>query len=223
MVGDILKWSYAERDASGILFGPSLVLAGWLLFIQGRGTSWRELGVRALRPRGGLLVPMLLVVDFIFVLAYTGLLDMYGVLPFSKATETLPLSLVNSVVVAPTCEELFYRAVLFTGLRRFYGSRKAAVLSAAIFAIYHLDPLFFVPHFIGGIALAALLDATGSIWASILLHAAWNAWIVMGEAGFWIVALIAFLTMAVVAVSPLWFALYRFWQRAAGSGPPPPP
>jgi membrane protease YdiL (CAAX protease family) len=147
---------------------------------------------------------------------------MYGALPLVKARQTLPLAVVNSVVVAPVCEELFYRAVLFTGFRHYYGSRKAAILSAVVFAICHLDPLFLLPHLISGIVLAALLDATGSIWPSILLHAAWNTWIQMGEAGFWLVALIAFLTMAVVAFSPFWFALHRFWQRAGGSGPPSP-
>jgi membrane protease YdiL (CAAX protease family) len=218
--GDILNWSPAELGASSILFGPSLVLVGWLLFVRGTGLGRKDLGFRAFGLGGSLFVPMLLVVDFIFVLAYTGLLDMYGLLPVTKPTETLPLAVTNTVVVAPLCEEVFYRAVLFAGLRHYYGPRKAALLSAAIFSFYHLDPLFFVPHFISGVVLAALLDATGSIWPSILLHAAWNTWIVLGEAGFWIVALIAFLTMAAVAISPLWFALHRFWQRAGGSGPP---
>lgn len=221
--GDILHWSHTALDASAILFGPSLAFAGWLLLVRGRGTGRKELGLQAFQLRGSMLVPMLLVVDFIFVLAYTGLLDMYGALPFTKATETLPLAVINSVLVAPVCEEFFYRALLFIGLRRYYGPRRAAVFSAAVFAIYHLDPLFFVPLFISGIVLASLLDATGSIWPSILLHAAWNTWIEMGEAGFWIVALIAFLTMAVVAISPLWFAVHRFWQRAAGGPPSPPP
>ena len=220
--GDILQWSKAELEASSIVLGPSLVLAGWLLFVQGRGTGWRDLGLRAFRPGGSLFVPMLLVVDFIFVLAYIGLLDMYGALPSTKPSATLPLGVLNSVLVAPVCEELFYRAVLFNGFRHYFGPRRAAVLSAAIFAVYHLDPLFFVSHLISGIVLAALLDATGSIWPSILLHAAWNTWIEMGEAGFWIVVLIAFLTVAVVAISPLWFGVYRWWQRFGGSRPPPP-
>jgi membrane protease YdiL (CAAX protease family) len=217
---ELLNWSEAERSAVSILFGPSLVLLAWVLLVRGKGIRRGDLGLRAFRPGGSLLVPMLLAVDFIFVLVYTGFLDMYGLLPAVKATQTLPLAVVNSVIVAPVCEELFHRGLLFTGFRHHYGARKAAALSAAVFAVYHLDPLFFVHYFISGITLAALLDATGSIWPAIALHAVWNTWIVMGEAGFWIVALIAFLTIAVVSISPLWFALHRFWQRA--SGPPPP-
>src|SRR3990172_3492294 len=220
--GDILQWSKAELEASSIVLGPSLVLAGWLLFVQGRGTGWRDLGIRRATSGGSLFVPMLLVVDFIFVLAYIGLLDMYGALPSTKPSATLPLGVLNSVLVAPVCEELFYRAVLFNGFRHYFGPRRAAVLSAAIFAVYHLDPLFFVSHLISGIVLAALLDATGSIWPSILLHAAWNTWIEMGEAGFWIVVLIAFLITAIVAMSPLWFAAHRFWQRIGQKEPPSP-
>jgi len=223
VVGGLFDLSRAEVDASWILFGPSLVLVAWSLLIHGRGVSRKDLGLRGFKPGGSLLVPMLLVVDFIFVLSYTGLLDLLGLLPAAKATGILPLGLINTAVVAPVCEELFFRGVLFTGFRHYYGPRKAAVFSAVIFSLSHLDPLFFVPHTITGIVLAALLDATGSIWPSILLHAAWNTWIIMGEAGFWIVVLIAFLTMAVVAVSPLWFALHRFWQRAGGAEPPSSP
>ena len=88
--GDILQWSKAELEASSIVLGPSLVFAGWLLFVRGRGTGWRDLGLRAFRPGGSLFVPMLLVVDFIFVVAYIGLLDMYAALPSTKPSGTLP-------------------------------------------------------------------------------------------------------------------------------------
>ena len=220
---DVLGWPEAEVEgATPIAVGPLLLLAAWVLLIRRRGLTRRHLGLRAFKPSGGLIVPMLLVVDFIFAFAYLGLLDMYGALPSASTSRQLPVSVVATVLFAPVCEELFFRALLFTGFRHYYGPRRAAVFSAALFALYHLNPLFFVSHFISGIALAALLDATGSIWPSILLHAAWNTWIEMGEAGFWIVVLIAFLITAIVAMSPLWFAAHRFWQRIGQKEPPSP-
>ena len=68
---------------------------------------------------------------------------------------------------------------LFQALRRLVGARWAAVASAAIFAMVHLE-LFAEPPLLAtllglGLVLAWLLHRTGSLLAAIAAHMAFNA------------------------------------------------
>ncbi len=188
--------------------------------VRGRDIGWKALGLRGFRLRQSMLVPMLLAVDLMFTISYFALLDTVFAAPADtseaeasaadeEASESVPppprMELVASVLAAPICEELFFRAILFTGFRRHYGPKRAAVSSALVFAVYHLNPVWFVGLFLSGVALAALLDATGSIWPSILLHAAWNGLIELGDWGLVIGIFLLVVSVAAVLLLPLWF------------------
>ncbi len=78
--------------------------------------------------------------------------------------------LAASVLIAPFCEELFFRGFLLTGLRHELTPIWAILVSAALFAIAHADPGSFIPLFAIGICLGFLRLRTGSTWANISLH-----------------------------------------------------
>lgn len=84
-------------------------------------------------------------------------------------------TLLASVVVAPFCEEVFFRGFVFMGLLRNIPLGWAIVLSALIFAIAHADPGSFAVLFVIGLALAFLRWRTRSLWPGILLHLLNNA------------------------------------------------
>ncbi len=86
-----------------------------------------------------------------------------------------PLLWFSAVIVAPICEELMYRGVVFSGLRRGWGLPAAAVASAILFASVHLMPLSLVPLFAIGLASALLYARHRSLLVSLVLHAAYNA------------------------------------------------
>ncbi len=80
-------------------------------------------------------------------------------------------------VVAPVCEELFFRGYLFGALRR-RGLLLATVVSAAAFGLAHAAsaPLgFIVPLAALGAILALLYERTGSLYPPIALHALNNS------------------------------------------------
>ncbi len=79
------------------------------------------------------------------------------------------------VVGAPLGEELVFRAFLYRTLRQHLGVRWAMVLSALAFALLHLAAPLLLPYVLLGVAFAVLYEWTGSLWASITLHALWNA------------------------------------------------
>ncbi len=76
---------------------------------------------------------------------------------------------------APVCEEFFFRGVFFQGLRAHGGPPlRGIALSAVVFSAFHLDPVGFLARVELGVLFGWLLVRTGSLWPSILAHAANN-------------------------------------------------
>ncbi len=92
------------------------------------------------------------------------------VLPISTYT-----TLAAAILIAPFCEEIFFRSFIFMGLRRGMPLPVSIVLSALIFAVAHGDPGSFLVLFVIGLLLAIVRWRTHSIWPGILLHMLNNA------------------------------------------------
>ncbi len=86
-----------------------------------------------------------------------------------------PLLWFSAVVVAPICEEVMFRGVLFGGMRGSWGVPSAAIASGVLFASVHLMPLSLVPLFAIGLVSALLYARHRSLVVSLVLHAAYNA------------------------------------------------
>jgi membrane protease YdiL (CAAX protease family) len=84
-------------------------------------------------------------------------------------------TLLASVLVAPFCEEIFFRGFVFTGLLRGMPLVWAIIFSALIFAVAHADPGSFAVLFVIGLALAFIRWRTRSIWPGMILHFLNNA------------------------------------------------
>ncbi len=83
------------------------------------------------------------------------------------------------VVVAPVVEEILFRGIFYTGLRKRLGVGWAVFLSAFVFGFLHFELLGFIPLFAIGAILAALYEGQGSLAAPILAHAMNNGIIVI--------------------------------------------
>lgn len=96
-----------------------------------------------------------------------------------KGAEAAPYTavaiLLSAIIVAPFCEETFFRSYLFQGLRLRMNVWLAVLLSALIFGIGHGDPGSLVLLFVIGLVLAILRWRTRSIWPGIALHMLNNA------------------------------------------------
>jgi membrane protease YdiL (CAAX protease family) len=77
-------------------------------------------------------------------------------------------------VVIPVGEELFFRGLLLRGFLLRYGPGPALVLTAALFALVHLNPWGLVSIFLVGILLGWLVLRTGSLWPACLAHGLYN-------------------------------------------------
>jgi membrane protease YdiL (CAAX protease family) len=160
--------------------------------------SWAEMGLtlprrRALEAlgRGALYAPP--VVVFTALLAAV-IVPAFGVSPPSPLPPTgtatgLGLHLLAGAVIAPVAEEVLFRGVAVTAWARTAGPRKAIVWSALLFAAAHILPISGATFSQGAalalvaalgrmpvaLALGWLYLRSGTLWASIGLHAAFNA------------------------------------------------
>jgi len=77
---------------------------------------------------------------------------------------------VFAAVVGPIIEELFFRAFMYSALKKYIGIFWAMFITASIFAVLHTNLVGFLPIMVLGIALAYLYEKTGNLVSSITLH-----------------------------------------------------
>lgn len=141
----------------------------------------RALGFRGFRVGNAVLLIIVFMVLMLAVNFAYGELITYFHLPLQTNDEVIlhesriaPITtsalLVTAVVVAPFCEEVFFRSFVFQGLRNGATVGWAAFLSALIFGLAHADLASFPVLAIIGLFLAVLRWRTRSIYPGMLLH-----------------------------------------------------
>jgi uncharacterized protein len=141
------------------------------------------------RPRVGPAVGWSLVA----ILAYVGLTVLYTLILQPNAGEPIPTgdrygTLVGScliiVVVAPLCEELFFRGFLYRILRGRLGLWPALVIDGSLFGAVHLasgGPLAVALIAPLGFLLCLVYERSGSLYPCIALHALNNSIVAAAE------------------------------------------
>lgn len=88
-------------------------------------------------------------------------------------------SLLATAVFAPFFEEWLCRGIVLRGMLQKYSPTVAIVISAAFFAIIHLNPWQALPAFILGCLFGLVYYKTGSLKLTMLMHCANNAFSVL--------------------------------------------
>lgn len=161
------------------LAGGALVACG----IGGR-SPWRPLGLHRFDGRGitaglavgvvlqGLVVLIEVVITAIFGEGADSARDL--VAPFDSTGERV-LLVVLVVLLAPLCEELFYRGALIPLVQRRFRPAWSVVAVAALFALSHLNGRQLLGLFVVGVVLGWLRVARRSVAPAIAAHLAFNA------------------------------------------------
>jgi membrane protease YdiL (CAAX protease family) len=178
------------------------------VMVVGAGAlAWRDMGLGADRrtalrnaSAGALYAGPVIFVTTLFALAAVAIV---GVVPASPLPPTgtvagLLAHLLAGAVIAPMAEELLFRGFALTAWQRTIGSRGAIVRSSVVFVLAHVllvggdtfgeaVKLAFVAGVVRipvAFALGWIYVRTRSLWASIGLHATFNAiLIVLAELG----------------------------------------
>jgi membrane protease YdiL (CAAX protease family) len=137
----------------------------WRLALQ-------RLGLRRFERSAWIYMAASIGVYLVFVIAYVALIGEPDQEDIAEAFGSLPFQILLIAIAAPISEEIFFRGMMFGGMRRRMPMLVAALLSAAIFGGLHAitGPSAVPPLIAFGFVLCVLYEKTGSIVPCILLH-----------------------------------------------------
>ena len=122
-------------------------------------------------------------------------------------------------IIAPVAEEMIFRWLIYLRLRDYMRMGAAAVISGLIFGIYHGNLVQAVYASLLGIVFAYILDISGCLWSSVLLHMGANIWsLISPDLYTWIIArnpaaiMILFLILLMVMI----LGCFYFTKRVQG-------
>jgi len=174
---------FTERGIIALLLAQNtaFALAVYLVLIRVQKLPWTALG---LRPAEAKWLKLALAIAVLWLPVSIGiealiegqwdvsfnqlLMEIYAPYGFTW-TSALGVGLVGGLV-APFCEEILFRGVIFAWMRRHWNLQLSMIASAAIFAAFHVIPAVMPEIFILGLVMAWLYERSGSIYPAILLH-----------------------------------------------------
>lgn len=77
-------------------------------------------------------------------------------------------------LLAPVCEEIVFRGILYTGFRKNGTPMQAILWTALLFGLFHMNLNQMLYAAVLGVAFGLLREATGNIWAGIVGHISIN-------------------------------------------------
>lgn len=94
--------------------------------------------------------------------------------PFQQGTFAIVAVWLLSATVVPVYEEILFRGALYRALRDQMGLVPALLISSFIFALVHYNATALLPIMVLAILLACVYEWSGTLWAPIMLHVAFN-------------------------------------------------
>ena len=110
---------------------------------------------------------------------YSGLLGTYTQTATMLSTSGLIITIFKSVILVPLAEEVTFRGLVFRRMELYTSFWPAALVSAALFGLYHMNLLQGIYAFLYGILLCLVYRIFRNLWATIAMHAAANAFSVL--------------------------------------------
>ena len=94
---------------------------------------------------------------------------------------SLPLQILGPGLLAPVCEELLFRGLMFRIWTREFGRRSGILIVSLAFALYHGNPLQFLYAFPMGLVMQYFLEKGGSLACPAACHMAANLTSILAE------------------------------------------
>jgi membrane protease YdiL (CAAX protease family) len=82
---------------------------------------------------------------------------------------------ISVMFIAPVAEELFFRGILYTTLKKYASPRVALWISVLLFATLHFNPPGFISFVVLALLLTFLYESTGNLFAAIATHCFFNS------------------------------------------------
>ncbi|WP_461255443.1 lysostaphin resistance A-like protein [Treponema sp. R80B11-R83G3] len=91
------------------------------------------------------------------------------------------INLIDSAIIPAVAEEMLFKGIVFTILKKHYPTIAAVIIASLLFAVLHLDPIRIIPLFLlscytfwiylrsGSLILPMLLHFTNNLFADVLI------------------------------------------------------
>jgi membrane protease YdiL (CAAX protease family) len=177
----LVQWEDVLQSA-GIILAEMLYLLPVVVIFAWRRIPWSRIGFGGFDAVTIGVGCSLLVGAYVFIILHNLILFALGVdtqgraiLDLFAELDTAAWFFFVGAIVAPLVEEIFFRGFLFQGFRQRYGWVAGILISSAIFAAAHLDPVALIPTFLLGAVLAYVYHRSNSVWPGVILHFLVNA------------------------------------------------
>ena len=148
-------------------------------FLVRRKHVLREVGVRPASPRVVLWGALTAFCLYWLVMLVLNLLPEQWMEGYTQASQALDdtgaLAFFAVAIVGPVTEEVVFRGLIFSRLRRAMHPWLAVVLASAVFALCHGQAVWICYTFVVGFVFTAVAEGAGSIVPSMVMHIVFNA------------------------------------------------
>lgn len=193
---DILVWALWLGTLQLFIHMPPAAGLVWIL-IAGSAFLWRytlsealsgsrrhvslETGSGGAPPRRVLLAALAFAGFGVFWRAvYEGIPGVPPALPpswagYAESAAGVAVTAIVLLLLGPIMEEFCFRGWVMPALTSRYGAGTGLFVSSLLFGFLHAGPLRAPYYVAAGLALAASVHVTGSVWVGVVLHAGYNA------------------------------------------------
>ena len=131
---------------------------------------------------------------------------------FTHEERPIVLVALTALVVAPVCEEILMRGLIYPLLRFKLSGLISGLLSSALFALIHANIVQIIVAFVLGLFLAAIYERTNTLWHVIAFHVLFNTLSLFIPASAVVDILgVAFVPAMVFAIILIAFTLSAAW------------
>ncbi len=202
---------------------PTVIISGlltigvlWLIFVCRKKKFAQEICLRKVHP--GVIAPIVLMglsLNFVtgFVLSFVPeeWMSAYELSSSLVMSGNTVLMVLGTTIMAPVIEEIIFRGLAYTRMKKGMSATVAMLLSSAVFGVAHGQWVWMLYAFALGMILVWVFERTKSLLANILLHLSYNGCAMLqllipedaGE-GVWMAFYIG--ATVVAALSIFWFA-----------------
>ncbi|MDD3520493.1 MAG: CPBP family intramembrane metalloprotease [Actinomycetota bacterium] len=185
--GNQISITNITNASFSILYGIQVLLmvgTVWFFAIYWRRSRFKDLGLTYYSIiktiwYSFLALLSILAINFIYVFIMTNVFKIAP--PENKIAELVENGNVSSTIllivvslIAPICEELFFRGFIFQAFKQSWGVFAGLFISSFLFAAAHLELYNFIPLMAIGWVLAYIFHKTKSLFPVIFLHSVYN-------------------------------------------------
>ena len=188
MIVGTTEFLMSNMNWLAMISGVLTLIALWLFFIIRKKKVFREVSLRKFETNKVLPIILLGIAAAFFISCALillplpeSLVEAYMESSQGLTSGSLPVIFLSTVIVAPIVEEVVFRGLVLSRLKKAMNVWVAVVISSLLFGLMHAQLLWVVYAFALGMLLAIVAERLNSIGASIILHMTFNLVGVFGD------------------------------------------